>query len=102
MSLRQMHVVALLAVLLTAGPALAQGRWSQMKPIPQGEEEVIGVALDGRMYVLGGLGACYSTPELRPCSPRATTTAPRESTAGFTSAAAASARPSSSACPPMP
>src|SRR5256885_13148039 len=57
MSLRQMHVVALLAVLLTTGPALAQGRWSQMKPIPQGEEEVVGVALDGRMYVLGGLGA---------------------------------------------
>src|SRR5881296_2231464 len=57
MSLRQMHVVALLAVLLTAGPALAQGRWSQMKPIPQGEEEVVGVALDSRMYVLGGLGA---------------------------------------------
>src|SRR5207247_9352645 len=55
--LRQMHVVALLAVLLVAEPALAQGRWSQMKPIPQGEEEVVGVALDGRMYVLGGLGA---------------------------------------------
>src|SRR5947207_2232618 len=57
MSLRQLHVVALLVVLLTTGPALAQGRWSQMKPIPQGEEEVVGVALDGRMYVLGGLGA---------------------------------------------
>src|SRR5256885_2959392 len=49
--------VALLAALLTTGAALAQARWSQMKPIPQGEEEVVGVALDGRMYVLGGLGA---------------------------------------------
>jgi hypothetical protein len=73
MPFRQMHtafisvgLVALLAVLLVTGPALAQGRWSQMKPIPQGEEEVVGVALDGRMYVLGGLGACYSTPELQP------------------------------------
>ena len=89
MSLRQLHVVALLAVLLTAGPALAQGRWSQMKPIPQGEEEVVGVALDGRMYVLGGLGAFpgwspsrFSSATIRPrttgagCppSPRASTT----------------------------
>ena len=49
--------VALLAALLAAGPALAQGRWSQMKPIPQGEEEVVGVAVGGKMYVLGGLGA---------------------------------------------
>src|SRR6266850_2085485 len=49
--------IALLAALLVAAPALAQGRWSQMKPIPQGEEEVVGVAVDGRMYVLGGLGA---------------------------------------------
>src|SRR2546428_5834604 len=57
MSLLQMHVVALLVVLLTTGLGLAEGRWSQMKPIPQGEEEVVGVAVDGRMYVLGGLGA---------------------------------------------
>lgn len=49
--------VALLAAFLAAGPALAQGRWSQMKPIPQGEEEVVGAAVDGKMYVLGGLGA---------------------------------------------
>jgi N-acetylneuraminic acid mutarotase len=49
--------VTLLAALLAAGPALAQGRWSQMKPIPQGEEEVVGVAVGGKMYVLGGLGA---------------------------------------------
>src|SRR5438034_1944810 len=57
MSFRQMYAVALFFALLNTGPALAQGRWSQMKPIPQGEEEVVGVALDGRMYVLGGLGA---------------------------------------------
>jgi len=58
MSFRHTHtLVALLAALLVAGPVLAQGRWSQMKPIPQGEEEVVGVAVDGNMYVLGGLGA---------------------------------------------
>src|SRR5437867_31961 len=45
MSFRQMYAVALLFALLNTGPALAQGRWSQMKPIPQGEEEVVGVAL---------------------------------------------------------
>src|SRR5437867_279204 len=57
MSFRQIHLVALLFALLVAEPALAQGRWSQMKPIPQGEEEVVGVAVEGRMYGLGGLGA---------------------------------------------
>ena len=54
MPLRPMHLLALLFGLLVAGPAPAQGRWSQMKPIPQGEEEVVGVAVDGRMYVMGG------------------------------------------------
>jgi hypothetical protein len=60
MSFREIHtdlISALLAALLVSGPALAQGRWSAMKPIPQGEEEVVGVAVEGRMYVLGGLGA---------------------------------------------
>ena len=45
-------VTGLLSVLITlliAGPALAQGRWSSMKPIPQGEEEVIGTAVGGKM-----------------------------------------------------
>jgi N-acetylneuraminic acid mutarotase len=45
------------AMLLAGEPALAQGRWSQLKPIPQGEEEVVGVAVGGKMYVMGGLGA---------------------------------------------
>jgi N-acetylneuraminic acid mutarotase len=48
---------AVVATLLVAGPVLAQGRWSQLKPIPQGEEEVYGTAGGGKMYVLGGLGA---------------------------------------------
>jgi N-acetylneuraminic acid mutarotase len=49
--------VSVLALFLLGGQALAQGRWSQLKPIPQGEEEVAGIAAGGKMYVLGGLGA---------------------------------------------
>src|SRR2546426_5059015 len=49
--------VLVMTMLLVAGPALAQGKWSQLKPIPQGEEEVYGTAAGGKMYVLGGLGA---------------------------------------------
>ena len=45
-----------LAGLLIAGPALAQGKWTSLKPIPQGEEEVYGTAAGGKLYVLGGLG----------------------------------------------
>src|SRR5262249_47051737 len=44
------------ASVLSAAPALAQGKWSSLKPIPQGEEEVYGTAIGGRLYVLGGLG----------------------------------------------
>src|SRR3989441_11524046 len=50
-------IVLVVTVLLVAGPALAQGKWSQLKAIPQGEEEVYGTPADGKMYVLGGLGA---------------------------------------------
>src|SRR2546427_7838549 len=50
-------LVLVMTMLLVAGPALAQGKWSQLKPIPQGEEEVYGTAAGGKMYVLGGLGA---------------------------------------------
>jgi N-acetylneuraminic acid mutarotase len=48
--------VSALTVLLTAGSALAQGTWTKLKPIPQGEEEVYGTAAGGKLYVLGGLG----------------------------------------------
>lgn len=47
---------AVLVLLVVAGPALAQGRWISLKPIPQGEEEVYGITAGGKMYVLGGLG----------------------------------------------
>src|SRR4051812_20542842 len=45
-----------LTLLFIAGPALAQGKWTSLKPIPQGEEEVYGTAAGGKVYVLGGLG----------------------------------------------
>ena len=50
-------LVSVLATLLVAGQAPAQGNWSRLKPIPQGEEEVIGVAAGGKLYVAAGLGA---------------------------------------------
>jgi N-acetylneuraminic acid mutarotase len=51
-------LVAIAVTLLVAGPAPTQevGRWSKLKPIPQGEEEVYGTAAGGKLYVLGGLG----------------------------------------------
>ena len=49
--------VLVMTMLLVASSALAQGKWSQLKPIPQGEEEVYGTASGGKMYVLGGLCA---------------------------------------------
>jgi N-acetylneuraminic acid mutarotase len=54
-----MGFVSVLVTLLMAGQALAQpgGRWDKLKPIPQGEEEVIGTAAGGKLHVLAGLGA---------------------------------------------
>jgi N-acetylneuraminic acid mutarotase len=54
--------VAITAAILAAISALAtdtafaQGKWTSLKPIPQGEEEVYGTAAGGKLYVLGGLG----------------------------------------------
>src|SRR5262244_3783505 len=41
---------------LATSTAVAQVKWTSLKPIPQGEEEVYGTATDGKLYVLGGLG----------------------------------------------
>jgi N-acetylneuraminic acid mutarotase len=57
--MRSAHIrfwLAVMAGILVAGPAVAQGRWTSVKPIPQGEEEVYGTAAGGKLYVLGGLG----------------------------------------------
>ncbi len=48
-------VLAAVAI-AAATPAFAQGKWSSLKPIPQGEEEVYGTTAGGKLYVLGGLG----------------------------------------------
>ena len=51
-----MATVSALTVVLMASSANAQGKWTSLKPIPQGEEEVYGTASGGKLYVLGGLG----------------------------------------------
>src|ERR1700681_220215 len=45
--------VVALSFFLSVG-AFAQGAWKQGAPIPQGANEVIGAALNGRMLVYGG------------------------------------------------
>jgi len=104
----QLGFVLVMTMLLVAGPALSRGKWSQLKPIPQGEEEVYGTAAGGKMYVLGGLGAVpglepkmmlWSSIRRRPSgsgsprSPKASTTrASRRSAASFTRSAASRSR----------
>jgi N-acetylneuraminic acid mutarotase len=46
--------VAAITIALLSVEASAQGNWTQMKPIPQGANEVIGAAVGGRLYVYGG------------------------------------------------
>jgi N-acetylneuraminic acid mutarotase len=46
-------IAALWLALLSSGAA-AQGRWVQATAIPQGANEVIGAAVDGRLYLYGG------------------------------------------------
>jgi hypothetical protein len=44
-----------IAVVLAQGVA-GQQRWSRLAPFPEPSEELYGVANNGKMYVLGGLG----------------------------------------------
>jgi N-acetylneuraminic acid mutarotase len=46
--------VAAIAITLSSGQASAEGSWTQIKPLPQGANEVIGAAVDGLLYVYGG------------------------------------------------
>ena len=55
-AMRAQLFVAVFSALLVKGPAYGQSKWSSLKPIPQGEEEVYGTAAGGKLYVLGGLG----------------------------------------------
>jgi N-acetylneuraminic acid mutarotase len=42
--------------LMCAAVAQAQGKWSKAAPFPEPEEELYGVAANGKMYVMGGYG----------------------------------------------
>lgn len=46
--------IGAISLALVTSDALAEGRWMQMRPIPQGANEVIGAAVDGLLYVYGG------------------------------------------------
>jgi N-acetylneuraminic acid mutarotase len=46
--------IGAITVALTTVEASAQGRWIQVKSMPQGANEVIGAAVDGLLYVYGG------------------------------------------------
>jgi N-acetylneuraminic acid mutarotase len=54
MLLTRLWLVAMIESALLLGQASAQGSWTQMKPIPQGANEVVGAAVDGLLYVYGG------------------------------------------------
>ena len=49
-------VLSCLVVALTADGA-AQARWTKAAPFPEPDEELYGVTLNGKIYVLGGFGA---------------------------------------------
>jgi N-acetylneuraminic acid mutarotase len=46
--------LAVMAIAGLSAGASAQGSWTQMKPLPQGANEVIGAAVNGLLYVYGG------------------------------------------------
>src|SRR4051794_2935717 len=50
-------IVVTLAIAVLLGQNVAgQLRWSRFAPFPEPSEELYGVATNGKMYVLGGLG----------------------------------------------
>ena len=62
LAIQRMAAVAAACMILTmtvSAPAQGQaepGRWLKMAPFPEPEEELYGVAANGKMYVLGGFG----------------------------------------------
>src|SRR5215472_9088291 len=50
----RISAAAVIAMALLVGEARGQGSWTQMKPLPQGANEVVGATVDGRLYVYGG------------------------------------------------
>ena len=49
-------VAAAAIVLIVSVSAQAQLRWVKMAPFPEAEEELYGVGVNGKMYVMGGFG----------------------------------------------
>jgi N-acetylneuraminic acid mutarotase len=44
-------------VLLVAGTAFSQARWTKQAPFPEPDEELYGVTAGGKIYVIGGFGS---------------------------------------------
>lgn len=60
MSSRLRRTFAVLAtmsvVLLLATTAFTQARWTKLAPFPEPDEELYGIAANGKLYVIGGFG----------------------------------------------
>ncbi len=54
---RLLRLAALVFVMLLTGSVHAQGRWLKLAPFPEPNEELIGAAAGGKMYVFGGYDA---------------------------------------------
>ena len=53
---RRLRVIRLALLLLAAAPgAFAQGKWVQLAPFPEPNEEILGVTANGKLYVIAGL-----------------------------------------------
>lgn len=53
---RKLRVFRLAALMIAAAPAaFAQGKWVQLAPFPEPNEEILGVPANGKLYVLAGL-----------------------------------------------
>ena len=51
-----LRVIRLALFLMAAAPAVfAQGKWAQLAPFPEPNEEILGVPANGKLYVLAGL-----------------------------------------------
>lgn len=55
---RSFIAAAAMLCMLACAPALAQ-KWETKAPIPQGAEEVYGIAANGKLYVFGGLALAW-------------------------------------------
>src|SRR5690349_20110895 len=52
----RLHVIWLAVLMISAIPtAFAQGKWVQLAPFPEPNEEILGVVAGGKLYVFAGL-----------------------------------------------